>query len=143
LGSLRAAVAYPSAANRFPHTLICAALSRVGLAALTCRLDEKERWDKILTLGEQQRLALARLLLHAPRWIFLEDLTGAMDGEVCQLMLSILDDELADSAVIGFGSAPAFKGFYQRIFRLLPVNIAVASEAGTTQPFLPSLQAAE
>jgi putative ATP-binding cassette transporter len=144
LGSLRAAVTYPSEASGFDETSIRAALARVGLAGLAGRLDDKERWDKLLSASEQQRIAFARLLLHAPKWIFLEDLTGSMDGDDCRLMLSIFDDELSGSAVIGFGSAPALKGFYGRTFHLNPANAETpVREPGDVQWLASSLQAAE
>lgn len=144
LGSLRAAVAYPSQADRFNDMAIRIALNRVGLVGLVGRLDEKERWDKLLSASEQQRLAFARLLLHLPSWIFLEDMTGSMDVHDCRLMLSIFDDELSASAVIGIGNASMFKGFYRRTLRLKPASADLpAGQQGDAQWLVPSLQAAE
>jgi hypothetical protein len=67
-----------------------------------------------------------------------------MDGDDCRLMLSIFDDELSGSAVIGFGSAPALKGFYGRTFHLNPANAETpVREPGDVQWLASSLQAAE
>ena len=56
-------------------------LGRVGLRQLTGRLDEVESWEQVLTVSEQQRLGFARLLLHRPDWIFIEEATDSLDSE--------------------------------------------------------------
>ena len=61
-------------------------------------LDDEHRWDKDLPLDEQQRLAFARLLLHEPRWVLIDDAMGALDEEHRRLMLSIFEYELAHAA---------------------------------------------
>jgi len=92
---------------------------------------------------EQQRLALARLLLHAPRWVFFEDIMSSMSEDDCQLMKSIFARELRSTTVVGIGSGPALNGFYHRTIRLRRL-------ADRAEPFdlpaswpLPHLQAAE
>jgi vitamin B12/bleomycin/antimicrobial peptide transport system ATP-binding/permease protein len=115
LGSLHAAVSYPAEPERFESAEVGAALERVGLDYLVPSLDREERWDKDLSLDEQQRLAFARLLLHQPRWVLLDDAMGALEEEHRRLMLSIFDHELADAAVISIGRSPAHNGFYSRI----------------------------
>jgi putative ATP-binding cassette transporter len=142
VGLLRDAIVYPSDASRFDDMVIRTALIRAGLGNLIDRLDEKERWDKTLSAGEQQRLMLVRLLIHRPRWIFLEDAMASMDAEDCRLMLSIFEGELSSSAVIGIGSAPALDGFYHRSLRLLR-PIEDDTPARTDDWLLPALQAAE
>jgi putative ATP-binding cassette transporter len=143
LGLLREVIAYPGDVSRFDDTTIRAALIRTGLGNLIERLDEKERWDKILSVGEQQRLILARLLIHAPRWVFLEDAMLSMDTEDCGLMLSIFEQELSSSAVIGIGSAPALDGFYHRTLYLSRTAPAASSAVQEGTWSLPALQAAE
>ena len=69
-------------------------------------LDRAERWDRALSGGEQQRLAFARLLLHRPRWIFMDDPAAGLDPDERRRVMSIFDEELADSAVISVGSPP-------------------------------------
>jgi putative ATP-binding cassette transporter len=122
--TLRAAITYPDQPEGFSDGTVHAALERVGLDRLTARLAEKERWDKSLTADEQQRLALARLLLHAPTWVFFEDTTPYMTAEHCRLARSIFAKELAAATVIGIGSNPALTGFYARTIHLrhLPAN---------------------
>jgi vitamin B12/bleomycin/antimicrobial peptide transport system ATP-binding/permease protein len=112
--TLRAAITYPAEAGRFDETAVCGALKRVGLDRLIARLGAKERWDKVLSTDEQHRLALARLLLHAPTWVFFEDTASCMNEEHCRLIRSIFGSELATASVIGIGTSPALDGFYTR-----------------------------
>ena len=122
LGSLHAAVSYPAEPERFESVEVGDALERVGLDYLVPSLDREQRWDKDLSLDEQQRLAFARLLLHQPRWVLLDDAMGALEDEHRRLMLSIFDHELADAAVISIGRSRAHSGFYTRTlhFRRVP-----------------------
>ena len=126
LGSLHAAVSYPAEPERFDDLAVGAALERVGLDHLVPSLDREQRWDKDLSLDEQQRLAFARLLLHQPRWVLLDDAMGALEEDHRRLMLSIFEHELADAAVISIGRSPAHDGFYSRIlhFRRLSEGAA-------------------
>jgi len=117
LGSLHAAVSYPAEPERFESVEVGAALERVGLDYLVPSLEREERWDKDLSLDEQQRLAFARLLLHQPSWVLLDDAMGALEDEHRRLMLSIFDHELADAAVISIGRSRAHSGFYTRTLR--------------------------
>jgi putative ATP-binding cassette transporter len=125
LGNLRTAVSYPAETGRFDDAAVSAALMRVGLGHLVPTLDHEQRWDKNLPLEEQQRLAFARLLLHQPRWVLIDDAMGALDEEQRRLMLSIFEHELADAAVINIGRSLANDGFYARIlhFRRLSEGI--------------------
>jgi putative ATP-binding cassette transporter len=124
LGSLHAAVSYPSEPERFEGAAVGRALQRVGLDHLVPLLEREERWDKDLSLDEQQRLAFARLLLHAPRWVLLEDATGALEEDHRRLVMSIFEHELADAAVISV-SRSAEKSFYTRVldFRRWPDGV--------------------
>src|SRR5262249_3987693 len=127
--TLRAAVTYPEQADGFEEDAVCAALKRVGLERLIAKLDEKERWDKLLPADEQQRLALARLLVHAPLWVFFEDTALGMNEDHCRLMRSIVATELAGTTVTGIGRhppprgrPPALGGFYPGTLRLRPLQ---------------------
>ncbi|MBP0443286.1 ABC transporter ATP-binding protein/permease [Roseomonas sp. SSH11] len=119
LGSLRGAIAYPAAPRKFSDSAIIAALQRCGLAHLTGRLDEEERWDRILSLGEQQRLAFARLLLHRPRWIFMDEATAALDEANQDAMMGLFQQELSESALISIGHRPGLDLFHDRTLHLV------------------------
>jgi putative ATP-binding cassette transporter len=114
LGSLRASVSYPAAPSRFDQAFVTAALERVGLGHLLASLDREARWDQRLSVEEHQRLAFARLLLHRPRWVVLDDALSALDEEHRQWMQSFFENELADTAVVSIGRSPARNCLYGR-----------------------------
>ena len=79
LGDLRAAVCYPSEEDAFSDDAIRSALDTVSLGHLSGRLDEVQDWAKVLSPGEQQRIAFARVLLARPKVVFLDESTSALD----------------------------------------------------------------
>jgi putative ATP-binding cassette transporter len=98
---------------------VTAALERCGLAHLTGRLDEDERWDRMLSLGEQQRLAFARLLLHRPRWVFMDEATAALDEANQDTMMGLFRDELSGCALVSIGHRPGLDLFHDRTLTLM------------------------
>ncbi|MDF1585384.1 ABC transporter ATP-binding protein/permease [Marinimicrococcus flavescens] len=136
LGALRGTVTYPAAPDAYSEEEVRAALERVDLAALIPALDREERWDRSLSLDERQRLAFARLLLHAPRWVILDDASSALDEEHLLLMLSIFEQELVDTAVMAVGRRAGRAGsFFDRTIRLHRLNHEVEP---ALQPATPS-----
>jgi putative ATP-binding cassette transporter len=119
LGTLRAALAYPASPKKFADAGMVAALERCQLAHLAPRLDEEDRWDRVLSLGEQQRLAFARLLLHRPRWVFLDEATAALDEENQDSMMRLFREELAESALVSIGHRPGLDAYHDRTLHLL------------------------
>lgn len=119
LGTLRAALAYPAAPTRFADAAMRAALERCELPHLVPRLDEEDRWDRVLSLGEQQRLAFARTLLHRPRWVFLDEATAALDEENQDAMMRLFREELAESALVSIGHRPGLDAYHDRTLHLM------------------------
>ncbi len=119
LGALRAALAYPAAPDAFPDEAIEAALERVGLGEFLPGLDRDERWDKTLSLGEQQRVAFARLLLHKPCWIFMDEATSALDDANQASMLRLFDEELKGATVLSIAHRAGLEAFHTRRLRLV------------------------
>ena len=122
LGTLRAALAYPATSQKFAKTKMQAALERCGLAPLIERLDEAERWDRVLSVGEQQRVAFARLLLHKPGWVFMDEATSALDEETQTSMMSLFRDELAGSTLISIAHRPGLDIFHDRTLNLIKTD---------------------
>lgn len=118
LGTLRAALCYPAAPNAFSDGLVRAALERCGLSDFLGVLDQNRRWDQSLSLGQQQRVAFARLILHRPRWVFMDEATSALDDENQESMLSLFDDELAGASVLSIGHRPGLEEFHNRTLHI-------------------------
>ncbi len=119
LGTLRYALTYPSPPDGYPDDALHAALKRVALDELIPRLDEVGRWDKTLSLGEQQRLAFARMLLHKPSWVFLDEATSALDGESQHRVMTLFDEELKDSTLLSIGHRPDLAAYHKRTLQLV------------------------
>jgi putative ATP-binding cassette transporter len=114
LGTLHAAVCYPAEPGHFDEPAVVAALERVDLGHLVPSLDRTERWDQQLSMDEQQRLAFARLLLHAPRWVVADDAISALRDSHRRRVLSYCDRELVGVALIRIGREPVLDGFWSR-----------------------------
>jgi putative ATP-binding cassette transporter len=114
LGSLKGALFYPDPALGISDIRLQAALERVGLGALTSRLEEVARWDQVLSNGERQRLAIARVLIHRPQVVILDDALSALDEASQQMVLSRLRSDLAEATIISLGQRPAPAGLHNR-----------------------------
>ena len=79
LGDLRAVVSYPARTRHIPDDELQRALAKVALGHLVIRLNEVQDWAKMLSPGEQQRVAFARILLTKPKAVFLDEATSALD----------------------------------------------------------------
>ena len=90
LGSLRGALLYPDPSLQVANDRLEAALGKVGLSALGPRLDEVARWDQVLSNGERQRLGIARLLIHQPRVVILDDALSALEESAQAAVLARL-----------------------------------------------------
>ncbi len=118
LGTLRAALSYPASPETFEDADIRAALERCGLGEFLDMLDKHERWDKTMSLGQQQRVAFARVLLHKPRWVFMDEATSALDEENQASMLSLFDAELKGATVMSIGHRPGLEKFHTRTLHI-------------------------
>jgi putative ATP-binding cassette transporter len=118
LGSLKGALLYPEPDLAVGDDELAAVLERVGLGALAPRLDEVARWDQVLANGERQRLAVARLLLHRPQVVVLDDALSALEDEVQQALLSRLKSDLPGSIIISLAQRRAPDGRHDRQFAL-------------------------
>jgi putative ATP-binding cassette transporter len=120
IATLRAAISYPALEGTFPDEKIREVLRLLELERLADRLDETEHWEKHLSPGEQQRLALARVLLHEPSWVFLDDATCALDEEMEARAYELLAERLPDSTVVSIAHRPAVARYHARRWTLVP-----------------------
>jgi putative ATP-binding cassette transporter len=102
-GSLRDALSYPRPSETFSTAELRRALECAGVAWLAPRLEEADSWDRVLPLRARQRLGIARLLLHRPLWVFLEEATSAFDPAKEGCVTEVLCSELPDTTLITIG----------------------------------------
>jgi putative ATP-binding cassette transporter len=114
VGSLRAAIAYPAEASAFSPDQVGETLGAVGLPKLALRLDEDAHWNRTLSLGEQQRLGIARALLHAPQFLFLDEATASLDEPSEAALYHLLQDRLAATTIVSIGHRSTLEAFHQR-----------------------------
>jgi putative ATP-binding cassette transporter len=118
-GTLRGALAYPSQPSQFVGAEYTAALERMKLAHLSPDLDRVARWERELTREDQHKLAFARLLLHKPRWILLDEAIDHIDDDARGLILDVFGQELAEAAIVNIGHADTQGGFFTRVLHLI------------------------
>jgi putative ATP-binding cassette transporter len=118
VGSLKAAIVYPGEPNAFSSELVGNALTSVGLPQLASRLEEEAHWNRMLSLGEQQRLGLARALLHAPQFLFLDEATASLDDASETALYRLLAEKLPATTVVSIGHRSTLEAFHQRNVKL-------------------------
>src|SRR4051794_38608678 len=114
LGTLRRALSYPSPEGTFDEEALDKILLDVGLPDLRHRLDEEAPWDQILSGGEKQRIAFARLLLQAPDIIVLDEATSALDPMSQHHLMRLLMERMPHATLISVGHRPELEAFHQR-----------------------------
>ncbi len=120
LGTLRDVLLYPEEPTGIADDRLREALHLVGLDHLRGRLDEEERWDHILSGGEQQRVAFARVLIHQPAWVFMDEATSALDDAGQANIMRLLIEKLPGTAVVSIGHRPGLEAFHTRELFLEP-----------------------
>jgi putative ATP-binding cassette transporter len=110
-----------------PEAEIHAVLDAVGLPRLADRLDEEDAWDRRLSGGEQQRLAIARALLVRPDFLFLDEATASLDPPGEAALYALLRDRLPGAAILSVAHREAVARFHDRGLRLADGRLAPAA----------------
>jgi putative ATP-binding cassette transporter len=114
VGSLQAAIVYPAEAAAFDSERVRDVLISVGLPQLASRLAEEAHWNRMLSLGEQQRLGLARALLHAPQFLFLDEATASLDEPSEAALYRLIAEKLPATTIVSIGHRSTLEAFHQR-----------------------------
>nr|WP_274382722.1 ABC transporter ATP-binding protein/permease [Methylorubrum extorquens] len=135
LGSLRGAVAYPNPIDRFSDEEMRDALKAAQLPQLADKLDEVDTWDRRLSGGEQQRLAIARAILAKPDWLFLDESTAALDEETEAAIYRTLRATMPGTTIVSIGHRSTLHKHHDRRVEMKP------TEGGRFEPRLSAMPA--
>ncbi|WP_330209210.1 ABC transporter ATP-binding protein/permease [Pseudomonas sp. AM4(2022)] len=118
IGTLKAVLSYPQDDSVYPAERYAQVLETCRLPHLVNRLDEANHWQRMLSPGEQQRLAFARALLFAPQWLYMDEATSAMDEEDEATLYQALIDQLPGLSIVSVGHRSSLKRFHGRHVRI-------------------------
>jgi putative ATP-binding cassette transporter len=114
IGSLRRAATYPDPPESRERTQVADAFTRVGLGHLVDRLEDEAPWDQTLSGGEKQRLGFARIFLHQPDIIVLDEATAALDPQSQDRLMALLSDRPETTTLISVGHRPELEAYHNR-----------------------------
>jgi putative ATP-binding cassette transporter len=114
IAPLADAVAYPAEPGSFDAGRVAELIAAVGLPALAGRNEEDAHWNRMLSLGEQQRLGIARALLYAPDYLFLDEATASLDEPAEATVYRLLEQRLAKTTIVSIGHRATLAAFHQR-----------------------------
>ena len=114
IAPLAAAVAYPAGRESYDEGKIAELIGAVGLPALADRIDEEAHWNRMLSLGEQQRLGIARALLSEPDFLFLDEATASLDEPAEAALYQLLQRRLPRATIVSIGHRSTLAAFHQR-----------------------------
>lgn len=113
-GSLRSTLSYPDPTGKISDQLIIEALERCNLSKLIGKLDQTDSWAKTLSLGEQQCLAFARVLLQQPDWLFMDEATSSLDTKTETHLYGMLTQKLPGISLVSVGHRETLQAFHTR-----------------------------
>jgi vitamin B12/bleomycin/antimicrobial peptide transport system ATP-binding/permease protein len=119
LGDLRAVVSYPAESGDIPDVQLQEALAKVALGHLVIRLNEVQDWAKVLSPGEQQRVAFARILLTKPKAVFLDEATSALDEGMEFTLYQLVRNELPNTIVVSVSHRSTVEQHHDKHLALL------------------------
>jgi putative ATP-binding cassette transporter len=114
LGTLRRAATYPQSPDEVDEAVIRQTLTDVGLGDYVDRLDEEARWEDVLSGGEKQRLAFARVLMQRPDIVAMDEATAALDPTSQDDLMRLLLERLPEITLLSVGHRPELEAFHKR-----------------------------
>ncbi len=114
IGTLKAALTYPLPAEGVPDAEVAHALELCGLGTLAGKLNDAGSWDRILSGGEQQRVAFARLLIQRPSLVILDEATSALDEDSQAQLMQLFQSEMPGVSVISVAHRPSLARYHSR-----------------------------
>ncbi len=134
-GSLRQALAYPSPAELFDDAQLKQVLHDSLLPHLADQLDVQGQWTQQLSGGEQQRLAIARVLLKRPRWVFADEITSALDASAEQALYEKLLQLVREQqgALVSIAHRPGVAAFHQQQWVFTPNDVDISNTSSHPQ----------
>jgi putative ATP-binding cassette transporter len=120
VASLAAALTYPARLGTFDDARLADALIAVGLEQWADRLHEEAHWNRMLSLGEQQRLAVARVLLQEPDYVFLDEATASLDEPAEAMLYRLLQERLKGATIVSIGHRSTLGAFHRRRVEVTP-----------------------
>ena len=137
VATLATAVSYPAKAGTFDDARLAEVIAAVGLPEWSSRLTEEAHWNRMLSQGEQQRLAVARALLQQPDFLFLDEATAALDEEAEAMLYRLMQERLKGTTMISIGHRATLRAFHRRHVEVVP------GEAASQVRDVPLVSAAE
>lgn len=122
VGPLSAAITYPAKEATYSKERLSEVVKLVGLPALAPRLDEEGHWNRTLSLGEQQRLGIARALLQAPQYLFLDEATASIDEPSEADLYRLIQEKLPATTIVSIGHRATLEVFHHRQVSLEPTG---------------------
>ena len=117
-GSLYAAICYPNSTTSFERAVVENVLKQVELKEFVKQLDRVASWEQILSREQRQRLGIARVLLHRPKWVFIEEALDSLSSDGETKMLELLGEELPHAAILSITNQPSAEAFHQRKLKI-------------------------
>lgn len=134
IAPLAAAVAYPEDPADVDEKQMAELIAAVGLPALASRINEEAHWNRMLSLGEQQRLGIARALMFAPDYLFLDEATASLDEPAEAALYRLIEQRLPKTTVVSIGHRATLSAFHTRRVTLTRQgDHAIVQEANLAQ----------
>ena len=116
VGSLEEAITYPAEHGSFESARIAEVLEAVGSPTLAMRLSDEAHWSQTLSLGEQQRLSIARAIVHEPDYLLLDEATASLDNPSEDHLYALLRERLPGTTIVSIGHRSTLTAFHGRQF---------------------------